>query len=189
MMNTKLPKIALGMAAFLLTAAAAVAADFSADMVSSTPQGSMTAKIYVSGEKSRVEMAGMITISRMDKSVTWMLMPQQKMYMEHAIDMRSAMSTQEKVKGELTRTVEGTETVSGVNTTKYRVTYEANGRRDEIFQWIDNANHFPVKTASVDGSWSSEFKNIDTKTQDPELFEIPAGYSKMSAVSRGIDGI
>ncbi len=188
-MSIKVSGIVLIMAVFLLLGVAAIAADFSADMVSSTPEGSMTAKMYVSGQKSRIEMSGMVTIGRMDRNVTWILMPQQKMYMEHPIDKRSAMSTQEKIDGELARAVVSKETVNGINTTKYRVTYEALGKRDEIFQWIDDANHFPVKTASVDGSWWSEFKNINTEMQNPDLFEIPDGYSKMSAGIPDISGM
>lgn len=164
----------------LSIAPAVYAADFSADMVSSSPQGSMKAKIYVSGEKSRFEMPGAVSINRMDKKVIWMLMLREKMYMEQPLDPQTAMSTQEKLDGEIERTVIGKEAVSGINATKYRVTYETVGRRDAVFQWIDDANKFPVKTAALDGSWWSEFRNIRTSPQDPALFEIPAGYKKFA---------
>jgi len=164
----------------LLYAAATYAVDFSADMIMSSRQNSVTAKLYVSDQKSRMEMPGSITISRIDKKVMWMLMPEQGMYMEQPIDMHTAMSTQEKVDGEIERKAEGKETVNGMSTTKYRVTIETGGRRETVFQWIDDVNHFPVKTASVDGSWWNEFKNIKTTPQDPALFEIPSGYNKMS---------
>ncbi len=166
--------------AVLLCAGAACAMDFNADMVSRAPQGIMTVRIYVSGEKSRVEMPGGVSISRMDKKVAWVLMPEQGMYIEQPIDTRTAISTQDKVEGEIERTAEGKETVNGMATTKYRVTFETGGRRDSVFQWIDDANHFPVKTAAIDGSWWSEFRNIKTGPQDPALFELPSGYKKMS---------
>ena len=162
----------------LSIAAVVYAADFSADMVSSAPQGSMRAKIYVSGEKSRFEMPGAVSINRMDKKVMWMLMSREKMYMEQPIDVHAAMSTQEKMDGEIERTTVGKEVVNGRNATKYRITYEVAGRRDAVFQWIDDANNFPVKTAAVDGSWWNELRNITTNPQDPALFEIPAGYQK-----------
>ena len=155
------------------------AADFSADIVSSSPQGSFKAKLYVSGDKSRTEMPGAITISRMDEKVVWMLMPVEKMYMEQPIDPRAAVSMREKVDGEIERKAEGNEIVGGRNTTKYRVTFKANGKRESVFQWIDESVHIPVKTAAIDGSWSSESRNIQLGSQDPTLFEIPAGYSKM----------
>lgn len=183
-MNTGVSRFLIVIAGILsITAAAypaACAADFSADMVGSSPQGAMSAKMYVSGDKSRVETAGAVTINRMDKKVMWLLMPQEMMYIEQPVDMKAARSTKEKVEGEVERTVEGREAVNGMNTTKYRVTYESNGLRETIFQWIDDVNRFPVKTAAVDGSWSSEFRNISTKSQDPALFEVPSEYKKMS---------
>lgn len=156
------------------------AQDFSADMVSFSSEGSFTGKIYVSGEKSRVEMPEAVTISRMDKKLAWVLMPNEKMYMEQPLSPRSSASTREKLDGEIERKAEGNEKVSGRNTAKYRVIFELEGKREEVFQWIDEAAHIPVKTAAVDGSWSSEFKNIQTGPQGGELFEIPAGYRKMS---------
>lgn len=159
---------------------ACYAADFNADIVTVSPEGSFTAKIYVSGDKSRTEVEGTASIARNDKKVVWVLIPVQNMYMEQPFDPRTAASTKEKMEGEVERIVEGHETVSGRPTTKYRVVYETQGRHESIFQWIDEGAHIPVKTAAVDGSWSSEFRNISTGPQNPELFEIPAGYNKMS---------
>jgi hypothetical protein len=107
-------------------------------------------------------------------------MPSDKLYMEQPFDARMATNTKEKMDGELERRAEGNEMISGRNATKYRVTFEANGRRESVFQWIDESIHMPVKTAAIDGSWSSEFKNINTGPQDPALFELPDGYNKMS---------
>lgn len=172
-----------------LSAAMGYAEDFAADMVSSSNDGSFTAKLYVSGDKSRTDMPGAVTISRMDKKVVWMLMPAEKMYVEQPIDTRAAMSTREKVDGEIDRKVEASEIVNGRSTVKYRVTFEVNGRRESVFQWIDESAHIPVKTAAIDGSWSSEFRNIRTGPQDSELFEIPAGYNKMSLGMPDMAGI
>lgn len=179
-MRINILRISAAIMGVLSVAAAANAADFSAEMVSSAPQGSMTAKMYVSGDKSRIEMPGAISINRMDKKTAWMLMPQERMYMEQPLDIHTAVTTQKKLDGEIERTVVGKEALNGRNTTKYRITYEAAGRRDTIFQWIDDVNSFPVKTAAVDGSWWSEFRNITQGPQDSALFEIPAGYKKFS---------
>jgi len=156
------------------------AQDFSADMVSVSSEGSFTGKIYVSGDKSRVEMLEAITISRLDQKITWILMPSDKVYMEQPINARAAASTQEKMSGEIERIAEGKETVNDSPTTKYRVIFEAAGKRETVFQWIAEGSHFPVKTAAIDNSWSSEFKNIQTGPQDQVLFEIPADYKKMA---------
>ena len=169
--------LAMGIA---LLARLSYAEDFSADMVSSSSEGSFTGKIYVSGEKSRMEMPEAITISRIDKKVAWVLMPSEKMYMEQPLNLHSVASTSEKMDGEIERKAEGREMINGRNTTKYRVAYQVEGKREDVYQWIDEAAHIPVKTAAIDGNWSSEFKNIRTGSQDQSLFEIPSGYRTMS---------
>lgn len=163
-----------------VTACMGYASDFNADMVSSSPEGSFSAKLWVSGDKSRMEMPQAITISRMDKKVVWVLMPDEKMYMEQPIDLRTAVSMREKVDGEIDRKMEGNEIINGRSTAKYRVTFETNGKRESVFQWIDESAHIPVKTAAIDGTWSSEFRNIRLGPQNRELFEIPDGYNSMS---------
>lgn len=164
----------------VLCAASGYTADFSADMISKSSETAFTAKLFVSGDKSRVDTPEGITISRMDKKVVWVLMPQQMMYMEQPLDQRSAASTQERVDGEIERKIVVNEKVNGRNTTKYLVTYKAKDKNESLFQWIDETVRIPVKTAAVDGSWSNEFKNIQTGPQDAGLFEIPSGYKKMS---------
>ena len=47
-----------------------------------------------------------------------------------------------------------------------------------MYQWIATDINFPVKTASVDGSWTTEYKNIKMGGQPDDLFEVPDGYQK-----------
>jgi len=61
----------------------AFAQDFSADMVFTIEDEILNGKIFVTEEKQRMEIIGdttIITITRMDKNVVWILMPEQKMY-------------------------------------------------------------------------------------------------------------
>jgi hypothetical protein len=51
------------------------------------------------------------------------------------------------------------------------------------YQWMATDINFPVKTAAVDGSWSMEYKDIKLGSQPDSLFELPAGYQKMSIPS------
>lgn len=170
-------------------ASIASAQEFSADMVSTTKDGKFTGKIFAAKDKVRVEVPESITITRMDKNVMWMLMPSEKMYMEHPFDPRNVTATSEKVSGEIERKLIGQETVDGKMTTKYRVTYEAEGVKETIFQWIDNASRIPVKTAAVDGSWMMEYKNLKIGAQPDSLFEIPAEYQKFSYEMPSMEGI
>lgn len=160
--------------------AAASAVDFSAEMEMCSAEGRFCGKMNVSGDKTRMEIPGGVAITRMDKNIVWMLIPEQRMYMEQPVDRRMSVSAREKVDGELERKELGIETINGRVAKKYLVTYDSGGRRESVYQWIDQSAGMPVKTAAVDGSWSSEFRNIDTRPQDPALFEIPTGYQKMS---------
>ena len=156
------------------------AMDFSADMVTTSEGMTTNTKVFVSADKSRMETPQSVTISRMDKKVVWILMPEQKMYMEQAFDPSKVMASSEKVEGEIERMPLGKDTVNGKITDKYKVTYQIGGNKDEMFQWIESGSNLPVKSAAVDGSWSVEYRNIKTGPQPDSLFEIPADYKKFS---------
>jgi len=165
----------------LLVTGTALALDFSADMVSSVKGGgSFTGKIFVAKDKVRMDMAGSTTITRMDKDVAWVLMPQQRIYMEQPLDVDKVVVAAEKVPGEIERTSLGSDTIDGRPANKYKIAYTSKGERAEVFQWVDSASGIPVKTVSMDGNWSMEYKNLSTGAQDASLFEIPAGYNKFS---------
>ncbi len=74
----------------ILIASITIAADFSADMViSARGEKEAKGKIYMQGTRMRMELDGegdekAVTISRPDKKVVWILMPEEKMYMEQA---------------------------------------------------------------------------------------------------------
>ncbi len=176
-------------AAIILTAATALAADFSADMVHTSKAGIVKQKLFISNDKSRMETAEAISIIRPDKKVMWMLMPQQKMYMEQSLDPSNIPATSEKYAGEIERTLVGKEAVDGRMTDKYRIVYTAAGTKTTVYQWFAPDLGIPVKTASEDGSWMMEYKNIKVGSQPDSLFELPAGYSKMSLEMPSMDNI
>lgn len=152
--------------------------DFSADIVSTTPQGTASMKIYNSGVKSRMEMTDNVVIVRRDLGVMWMVMPSQGVYMEQPINLEMAAQASADVQGEVSRESLGREDVNGKNAEKFKVTYEAEGRRGQIFQWMDG--DMPVRTQASDGSWTVDFKNVRKGSQDASLFEPPSGLEKMA---------
>lgn len=156
------------------------AIDFSADMVTTSDGMTTNARVFVSADKSRMETSQSVAISRMDKKVVWVLMPEQKMYMEQVFDPSKVMASSEKVEGEIERTPLGRDTVNGKMADKYKVIYQIEGTKNEIFQWIESDSSLPVKSAATDGSWSVEYMNIKTGPQPDSLFEIPADYEKFS---------
>lgn len=167
------------------TVSAALALDFSADMVSKAKGKEFSGKIYVTQDKVRTEMAGAVNIMRMDKKIMWVLMPGEKMYMEQPVDPQMAAGAAEKIPGEIERTLLGSEAIEGRPANKYKITYKNGAIIESILQWSDAATSLPVKVTSEDGSWSMEYKNLKLGAPDQSLFEIPEGYQKFSMPSFG----
>lgn len=160
----------------------AFAIEFSADTIMTTKQGKMNGKMYFKENKSRMEMQQgkeeMIMIARIDKKVAWNIMPKQKMYMEMPLDMKDRPKVDEKVEGEIDRKHIGNETIDGHPAKKYLVTYKSGANKEQMHQWLATDINFPVKSASVDGSWIQEFRNIKMGGISDSLFELPSGYKK-----------
>jgi hypothetical protein len=163
----------------------ASALEYSADMVSTAHGQSTVTKVFAKDQKLRMESKGAPTYSimRVDKQVTWLVIPDQKSYMEMKLDRSQAPKADEKVEGEVSRKLIGPETVGGHPTQKYEVTYTAAGKTEKMYRWIASDIKFPVKMAAVDGSWTLEYRNINMATQPDGLFEVPSGYKKITMPS------
>jgi hypothetical protein len=178
-------KAVLSCALFVLVlcvVSGAFAMEFSADMVSTAHGQTTTSKVFAKDQKFRVEPKGQSTYSivRGDKQMVWMVMPDQKSYMEIKANPNQQLKFEEKMQGEVSRKVIGTETFDGHPTQKYEVTYAEGGKTGKLYQWMATDIKFPVKMAAVDGSWMMEYKNIKMGTQPASLFELPSGYNKMA---------
>ena len=161
----------------------ASAADFAADVVGQGEQGAMSGKMYVHGEGVRMEMAQAVTITRMDKKVVWILMPSEQMYMEQPLNPRDAVMSGAAKSGETERKSLGPDTVDGKQTEKFQVTYDYEGTRSSVYEWVEPSLGMPIKVAAVDGSWWMEYHNVKTGPQDASLFEVPSGYQKFAMPS------
>ena len=162
----------------------AFGAEFTADQVMTASGKTMTGKIAFATDRWRMETSASegahpITIGRMDKKVMWMIMPDQKMYMEMPLRPEKAPKTGEKLDNEVSRKKVGSETIDGHPCDKYEVTVTSHGRTDRMLQWIATDIHFPIKTASGDGKMVTEYKNIKMGRPADSLFEVPQGYTRM----------
>ena len=165
---------------FFLTIGLVRAADFSAD-VFNTYQGQATqAKIFVQMEKIRMETPGIeeYTILRTDKRVIWIVIPEEKTYIE--IQSSQPQGAGVKMKGEVSRQFLSSETVNGYATNKYEVHYLDKDTLHKAHQWIASDLNYPIKISALDGSWSTEYRNIRIGLQPDNLFEIPQGFDKIS---------
>ncbi len=176
-------KLLVCLSFILLTATLTHAVEFSADTVTTFKGGEETSgKIFYKPDRFRMEtkvFQDMIVITRLDKKVVWNVMPAEKIYMEMPFDLNNRPKVEEKFEGEIERKEVGRETIDGHPTIKYLITYKADRKEDQVYQWLATDINFPVKTSAVDGSWTQEFRNIKMGSQPASLFELPSGYQKI----------
>ena len=157
------------------------AMEFSADQTTRIGKSTMTGKIYFQPDRWRVEMASAegpkVSISRMDKTVTWLLLPNRS-YVELPLRIDQIPRVGPRIEGEIARKRLGTEVIGGLATEKYEVTVESEKKREILYQWVAPDIKFAVKTASADGRWETIYSSVTLGPQKPQLFELPAGYTK-----------
>jgi hypothetical protein len=153
----------------------------------------MNGKIYVSQGAMRMDMQGggpmgqAIIINTFATKTVDILMPQQRMYMEHKAGdnpMHRGPNTSDvhpydpknpcSADPDTTCKDLGTETVNGRTTEHWQITHK-DGNISDV--WLDNSIHFPIKTVSGGTTW--QLTNIKEGPQDPSLFQVPADYHKM----------
>ena len=159
------------------------AQEFSADFNSSGMGQQVSGKIYNAPGKARMEANGVISIARSDKNIAWVLMPEQKTYMEVPMTPNSVVAGSDKMPGEVERKLIGKETLDGKAVDKYHIVYTSSGKTEAIYSWILPDSGIPAKTVAEDGSWQVEYRNINVAAQPDSLFEVPSDYSKFSLPS------
>lgn len=181
---------------------------FSADYSTTSASGNlnMTGKAYFSLPRMRMDInsagsgrqAGpfggkMGMIVDVPAKTMYMLMPEQRMYMEFRTDQDAAMTQHmpkfdDMFKGNdpcagregATCKKLGSETINGRPCDKWEVTQKSG--KSETF-WIDQKLHFPIKM--VNGDITTQYTNIKEGPQDPALFKVPDGYKKMDMGNMG----
>lgn len=173
--------------------------EYSADETMQTEEGTMEQHIFVTPAKERKEMLtgegdGGIQIFRYDTKVIWILMPSEKMYMEHSITGKSKGNDPSQWTYE--DTVMGEEVLNGMKVTKYKTIATSNdGKKYGGFSWrtkegISIKSDLLYKEGNEKGRMMTELKNVKIAKQDPKLFEIPEGFTKfdMAGMMGGMMG-
>ena len=160
---------------------------FSADQVLKVGAKTMMGKVYATENAMRMEVQDngkqIISIVRADRKVVWSLLPDRKMYMELPLPSLSDVATLPQVPGaeNIQHTSLGAEQVATHLCDKSRVQATSKGRTSTFIEWAaGDLNGFVVKREDDKGKWSIEYRNVQFKPQDQSLFEIPAGYQKLS---------
>jgi len=166
----------------------AVAANYSADLESVSPVGTITSKVYVRDNLQRMEMTSggrqSVMILRGDKKVVWMLMPENRLYVEMPLDPRRDVLPPFSGPGIKTeKELLGEDNVDGHPAKKYHVNIQRNGKMESTgFVWeATDLDNLPVKFQTEDKSTTITWKNIKRDAAESSLFDIPEGYKKIDA--------
>ncbi|MCC7201744.1 MAG: DUF4412 domain-containing protein [Nitrospirae bacterium] len=166
-------------------------AQYSADSSVETAKAVLKSKVYVVPGKERKEQKigdrVQITIRRSDKGVMWMLMPEEKMYMEMGMNQGQQQGSDADISKYKTEKAEevGKEVIGGHEATKYKVIMTGeDGKKFGGFVWVVNPGiQVKMDAISQDGDSRERIKmeltNLEIGQQAPALFEIPADYTKM----------
>jgi len=163
------------------------AAEFTADSIQKQHGMETKGKIYVKGEKMRMDMTKegekTTTINRIDKKIIWIINHGDKMYMEMPAMIDTLQAS--KVDLDLTKIADkkkvGTEKINGYKCDKYLITYKDKSM-GTMTQWISKKLDYPIKMVyhSSYGDMYTEYKNIKEGRVKGSVFEIPKGYKKMT---------
>ena len=155
-------------------------APFNPPTARTNPPRQYITKVYKAPGKERQEEGGTIYINRSDKNVSWIVMPERKLYVEMPLKM-SLLFLSPLNPTEVTKV--GPEVIDGHRTMKSKVLVSnADGTLFDGFVWTTPDN-IVIKTEGVSvigenrRQTSSELKNLKVGKLDPLLFEIPEGYT------------
>ena len=165
----------------------AVTVEYSADSLVEAEGMSMRTRVYHATGKERREitMEGQrqVMILRMDKGVSWMLVPNSRQYMEMPFGV-GPESSGDLAGYDIQRTAVGKERVNGLDTTKYQIALDSpEGVRFNGFMWSTEQGVVVKMEASAAGERAHmrmELSNIRIGPQDAQLFEIPDGYTRLN---------
>lgn len=175
-----------------------VTVEYSADQIIESEEGAMKSRIYSTPTKERREMtqggASMITILRHDKHVNWMLMPEEKMYMENSGNPSSSGKS-DLAAYQIEQTDMGEEALNGVTMRKSKIIMTGkDGTKMGGFMWTTKEGILAkIDALAIEKGQKSRFKmeqtNIRIGAQPAELFEIPKGFEKldMGGMGMGMD--
>lgn len=129
-------------------------------------------------------MEMMISITRPDKKMTYMVYPGLKAYAETPLADPGSETPADKFKIEPTE--QGKESVDGHACVKNKVTVtDANNRKKEFMVWnATDLRNFPIKIEQKDGNteMTSIYKDVKFAKPDAAQFDPPAGFTKYDNV-------
>jgi len=151
----------------------------------------MRGKWYFSKDKIRLDTAmetdgqaipDSSVIIRLDQHVQWVLMPAQHQYMELPIkpedEPRIAAMSRDLLGDWAALTPVGTAVIAG----EAADTYDQSNDKCTASAYVSSSSHLPLKVEATcaDTRTVTEYQNMRPGAPPAELFELPAGYQKLT---------
>lgn len=186
--------LVLALSLAIATLAQLPAKQFAADMKFTSKDMSATGRLYYGSGKVRMEMNALgrqsIMITDPERKVTYILLPDQHMYMEISADT-AAQAAPRNVPvpdwhmydpaNPCASTPDTTCKPIGTGMTDSRLcdkwVFTHKGGNTQTV-WIDQKTKIPLRIEGSDGS-AVELTNLKQEPQSDGLFELPAGYTKL----------
>ncbi len=186
MFQKALSGLAATIAALMIWAAGAQAAEFSGKLFQSLDGRPIHGLVFVSGQKTRVELLSKqgitATISRADLKLTWVLYLNHKVYRVLKGVVIGPLSGAASVRDPLLvqRLDMGKEKVNGYLCDKVYYKYR-DEKRGKIMEWFSPELDYPVRIIykGPDSAVATEFSEIKVGPQKPEYFEVPKDFRKL----------
>ena len=164
--------------------------EFSAQRIAKDEGKVVSAQVNARDDRWRFEYAqpqsgAMAAIIRLDRQAAWLILSKHRMYREVPIGQEHLLLVSEKMDGEVARELIGKEELNGFPTELFEVTVMTQGESRQYYQWVTQAQRFPIKTVSKRGEWSVEYRNVIFARQSGLLFETPKGYVQANPPSQG----
>lgn len=165
-------------------------AEYSADQYMGDGSRTVKSRVYHAPGKSRMEIEEEGTqaiITRFDRKLMWTVMIAEKMYME--MPLGEEKKTRDVRQCDVTTMKEvGKETVNGISTTVSEVDATCPDKSGVSGKVWTSREGILVKMDAVSKGTGKEkgqrvlleLKNLKIGKQDPKLFELPAGFTKLS---------
>lgn len=180
------------LASLFVCSGAAVGQQFTADLVHLKPPSDIVTKVFVSGDKMRLETTSQehsgVVIMDLEKRTSLMLVPASKTYVAwpagraqgpmpffHPKDADNACDAWEKLVNKPGTCAKiGDETIHGRSAVKYKGIAQ-NG--DTGYAWVDR--HLMFVTKWEGEKTAAEFKTVQEGPQAASLFTVPSDYEKI----------
>jgi hypothetical protein len=177
--------IIVGAALCLGSEGTAWALEFTAERTTRVDGQSRKASLYYRDEMWRVEYydGGAVNamIIRKDKGLTWLLMARMKQFKTVAYEKEYAPKLSEQLDGEIARQEIGREPLYGHPTIVYRVTVRtASGSTEVYYQWLAMDLGLPLRLASKDRDWLTEYTDVRLTSVSDFMFRPPRDYQPVA---------